>query len=131
MSKLFLLCLVAICAVLVEGNAFSTQEFLRAAANGDFNTLRKLINPAVGLDDWSGFGPDLSGSVASLKPGPDTHVYGQAESSYVSYSNDNGRVSKKSGGFGVVNKDGEVSTYKFTPKDIFGSTESNNNYDQQ
>ncbi|XP_045492919.1 uncharacterized protein LOC123692239 [Colias croceus] len=130
MSKLFLLCVVATCAALVEGNTFSTQEFLRAAANGDFQTLRKLINPAVGLDNWPDFGPDLSVNVESLKPGPDTHVYGKAESSFHSYSNENGRVSKQSGGFGVLNNDGVVSTYKFNPEDIFASTEVNK-YDQQ
>ncbi|CAH3962998.1 uncharacterized protein LOC123714295 [Pieris brassicae] len=121
MIKNFVL-FAALCA-LVTGNTLSVQDFIKAASAGDFKTLRKFINPNFAFDNFPGQ-PNLNTDVASLQPGPGAHVFGQAESSFSSYSNNNGQVSTESGGYGLINKDGVVSSYSFTPKNLVTPNEN-------
>ncbi|CAK1544502.1 unnamed protein product [Leptosia nina] len=122
MIKVTLACF-AICVVFAEANTLSTQDFLRAASVGDFKTLRKFINPSFTFDDLTPI--NLGKDVSELQPIPGAHVFGQAESSFSSYSNNNGQISTESGGYGVINKDGQVSTYSFTPKNILAPIGNN------
>lgn len=51
----------------------------------------------------------------NLKPVPDGQVYGEAEYSYHTASNINGQTLEDAGGHKVINNNGKVREFNFTP----------------
>lgn len=61
------------------------------------------------------FQPPLFDSLRDLKPENGGHVYGEAEYAYHSASNVNGKTTEHNAGHKIINEDGRVKEFDFTP----------------
>lgn len=59
-------------------------------------------------------------NVRDLKPPQGGHVYGEAQYAYHTATNINGQKTEDAGGHKIINNDGKVKEFDFTPKPKFG-----------
>ncbi|KAF9423259.1 hypothetical protein HW555_001328 [Spodoptera exigua] len=111
------------------GQAPEYEEVIKAARAGNWEQVQKIGQPydeiqaSYNEDDvlnsnlgkQAGWMPPSFDSLRELKPENGGHVYGEAEYAYHSASNINGRTTEQSVGHKIINEDGRVKEFDFTP----------------
>nr|WDD44673.1 seroin 2 [Ephestia kuehniella] len=94
----------------------SNANLASLAARGDWEAVHRLINERFGRQDIWAPAAASGGNVKSLKPVPGGEVYGEAEYTFHSSSNVNGKTMETSGGHKIINNNGRIEEFDFQPK---------------
>ncbi|XP_053618016.1 uncharacterized protein LOC128679652 [Plodia interpunctella] len=96
----------------------SDSNLANLAARGDWDAVHRLISERFGRQDiWAPSSASAAvGSVKSLKPVQGGEVYGEAEYTFHSSSNVNGKTMETSGGHKIINNNGRIEEFDFQPK---------------
>ncbi|XP_050554719.1 uncharacterized protein LOC118273888 [Spodoptera frugiperda] len=98
---------------MVWNNTPEYAEVIKAAKAGNWDQVQELLNSNLGKQ--AGWKPPLFDSLRDLKPENGGHVYGEAEYAYHSASNVNGKTTEHNAGHKIINEDGRVKEFDFTP----------------
>ncbi|KAJ8735369.1 hypothetical protein PYW07_006989 [Mythimna separata] len=90
------------------------DEILAAARENQWDQVQELLRNNFAKN--AEFKPAVFEGVRNLKPVDGGHVYGEAEYSFHSASNIDGKTTEDKAGHKVVNTDGKVKEFDFTPK---------------
>ncbi|CAH0695028.1 unnamed protein product [Spodoptera exigua] len=113
MAKIVSTLILLIVITTVQGQAPEYEEVIKAARAGNWEQVQKILNSNLGKQ--AGWMPPSFDSLRELKPENGGHVYGEAEYAYHSASNINGRTTEQSAGHKIINEDGRVKEFDFTP----------------
>lgn len=113
MAKIISTLILVVVVIAVQGQAPEYEEVIKAAKAGNWDQVQELLNSNLGKQ--AGWKPPSFNSLRELKPENGGHVYGEAEYAYHSASNVNGRTTEQNAGHKIINEDGRVKEYDFTP----------------
>uniref|UniRef100_A0A2H1WHJ8 SFRICE_017319 n=1 Tax=Spodoptera frugiperda TaxID=7108 RepID=A0A2H1WHJ8_SPOFR len=129
MAKIVSILMLVVAVITVQGQAPEYAEVIKAAKAGNWDQVQELEQPydevqaSYNEDDelnsnlgkQAGWKPPLFDSLRDLKPENGGHVYGEAEYAYHSASNVNGKTTEHNAGHKIINEDGRVKEFDFTP----------------
>ncbi|XP_026732078.1 uncharacterized protein LOC113496892 [Trichoplusia ni] len=107
------LCLVGVVIIQGAPSPSSYDDVIAAAKAGQWDQVQDLLSSDLAKQEV--FKPLSFNNVRNLKPVPDGQVYGEAEYSYHTASNINGQTLEDAGGHKVINNNGKVREFNFTP----------------
>lgn len=113
MAKIVSILILVVVVITVQGQAPEYAEVIKAAKAGNWDQVQELLNSNLGKQ--AGWKPPLFDSLRDLKPENGGHVYGEAEYAYHSASNVNGKTTEHNAGHKIINEDGRVKEFDFTP----------------
>ncbi|XP_063899640.1 uncharacterized protein LOC110383862 isoform X1 [Helicoverpa armigera] len=125
MSKFASTLILVVAIISVQGGPVTYDEILAAARQQQFDKVQEFPQSETDSEDEmqlrSNFGKNTEvwkpsfNSVRDLKPADGAHVYGEAEYSFHSASNIDGKTSEEHAGHKIINDDGKIEEFDFTP----------------
>nr|AXY94672.1 seroin transcript 3 [Tineola bisselliella] len=121
MAKFTLLFVIATLAVCVQALPYRQNDVASMAVQQKWEELSRLLNERIqarfGLTPVD---PNVFQGrhfdIKNLHPTDGGHVYGESKFEYHTATNVNGHEDKHSGGHKVINKDGHVTEFDYTPQ---------------
>ncbi|XP_047025801.1 uncharacterized protein LOC124634305 isoform X2 [Helicoverpa zea] len=125
MAKFASTLILVVAIISVQGGPVTYDEILAAARQQQFDKVQEFPQSETDSEDEmqlrSNFGKNTEvwkpsfNSVRDLKPADGAHVYGEAEYSFHSASNIDGKTSEEHAGHKIINDDGKIEEFDFTP----------------
>lgn len=111
MAKLLFSIVLVALAVIIQGRPTTHDEIMSAVKAGNWDEFQRLLNQDLAPRSWK---PDFN-SIRNLQPLAGGQVYGEAEYTFHSSSNINGKKNQESGGHKIINDNGKVNEFDFKP----------------